>query len=155
MNWVTIVRLCAVKNVKFVKGVYSTGYHQKYVTNRPGLKKVDGFIVVASVRLLLLFSACEQTNKTIVDLLLRFGAQVNHSCIQGGSALHESCRHGQPELCRKLLEAGADLHTENIYGIQPLFIAAQHGHTGIIHLLTKKGQLYKPVHEISLESIRS
>ncbi len=117
---------------------------------------MHGFLVVANLRLLvLLFSACEQTNKAIVDVLLRFGAQVNHSCIEGGSALHESCRHGQPELCRMLLDAGADLHTKNIYGIQPLFTAAQHGHVGIICLLIKRGQLCKPVHEITLESVRS
>ncbi|XP_045898515.1 ankyrin repeat and SOCS box protein 2-like, partial [Micropterus dolomieu] len=85
-----------------------------------------------------LFAACEHPNKAIVELLLRFGAKVNR-CTQGGSALHEACRHGQVDICRVLLEAGANIHSKNIYGIQPLFTAAQHGLCDILQLLAEKG----------------
>lgn len=83
-----------------------------------------------------------------MELLLRFGAKVNR-CTQGGSALHEACRHGQVDICRVLLEAGANIHSKNIYGIQPLFTAAQHGLCDILQLLAEKGQSCRPVHEFS------
>lgn len=65
---------------------------------------------------------------------------MNRCSLQGTSALHEACRHGQLKLCRLLLEAGGDLRIKNIYGIQSFFIAAQHGHTDIIKLLAGEGQ---------------
>lgn len=105
--------------------------------------------------LLLLFSACEEPNEAIVDLLLRSGARVNRCNIQGVTALHEACRHGQLKLCRKLLESGADHHAKNIYGIRPMFTAAQLGHVNIIQLLAKKGQPFIPVHQLSFVSVDS
>lgn len=38
-----------------------------------------------------------------------------------------------------LLDSGADFNIKNIYNIEPLFTAAQHGHPDIVHLLARKG----------------
>lgn len=65
---------------------------------------------------------------------------MNRSCSLGATALHEACRHSELKLCRMLLEAGANLQARNIYGIQPFFVAAQHGHVKIIRMLAKRGE---------------
>ncbi|MEQ2196020.1 hypothetical protein XENOCAPTIV_022292, partial [Xenoophorus captivus] len=68
-------------------------------------------------------SACEHPNEEVVELLLRYGAQVNLTCTQGDSPLHEACQHGCLRLCSILLDAGADLKVKNIYNIQPLIVS--------------------------------
>lgn len=74
-----------------------------------------------------------------MELLLRFGAQVNCSCSSGYIPLHEACRNGTMALCSMLLQAGAKLSSRNIYGIQPLFTAAQNGHCQVVRLLARRG----------------
>uniref|UniRef100_A0A8C6T3D4 Ankyrin repeat and SOCS box containing 2b n=1 Tax=Neogobius melanostomus TaxID=47308 RepID=A0A8C6T3D4_9GOBI len=52
--------------------------------------------------------ACEQRDEPLVALLLRSGAKVNRSCSFGNSALYR-----------------------NVFGIDPLFMAAQNGHSSL------------------------
>lgn len=73
-------------------------------------------------------------------MLLRYGAQVNLSSIQGESPLHEACRHGDLMVCRRLLDAGANLKARNVYQIQPVFSAAQNGNAETLQLLVQRGE---------------
>jgi len=74
-----------------------------------------------------------------VALLLDFGARVNKQCIQGWTALHEAVSRNNVEICEMLVKAGAKLSATNIYGISPLFVAAQSGHVQALTFLINNG----------------
>ncbi|CAB1340067.1 unnamed protein product, partial [Coregonus sp. 'balchen'] len=75
-----------------------------------------------------LYKACESGNAEIVVMLLNHGAVVNKHCIQGCTALQEAVSRNNVEICEILVQAGAKLSPTNMYGIAPLFTAAQSGH---------------------------
>ncbi|MEQ2183091.1 hypothetical protein GOODEAATRI_029088, partial [Goodea atripinnis] len=70
---------------------------------------------------------CERSNGAIVAALLNHKVGVNTRCIQGWTALQETVVRGNLEICEMLLKAGAKLNLRNMYGITPLFTAAQNG----------------------------
>lgn len=64
---------------------------------------------------------------------------MNTHCIQGWTALQEAVCRNSVEICEMLLKAGAKLSLTNIYGITPLFTAAQSGQLATLRLLLKHG----------------
>lgn len=72
-------------------------------------------------------------------MLLNHGAAVNIQCCQGWTALQEAVCRNHVEICEMLLKAGAKLNLGNIYGIKPLFTAAQSGQLATLRLLLKHG----------------
>lgn len=87
-----------------------------------------------------MFPACEKENPAIVAMLLNHGATVNKSCIQGWTALHEAVCRNHVEICEMLVKAGAKISTPNIYGITPIFVAAQSGKIDTLRFLLKNGK---------------
>uniref|UniRef100_A0A3B1JZ71 Ankyrin repeat and SOCS box containing 2a, tandem duplicate 2 n=1 Tax=Astyanax mexicanus TaxID=7994 RepID=A0A3B1JZ71_ASTMX len=84
---------------------------------------------------------CEKGFEDAVGLLLRFGASTTKSCVQGGTPLHEAVRQKNLEICKMLLQAGAKIMAKNIYGIDPVFTAAQCGTTDVLNFLLMKGDV--------------
>uniref|UniRef100_A0A3B3RYE3 Uncharacterized protein n=1 Tax=Paramormyrops kingsleyae TaxID=1676925 RepID=A0A3B3RYE3_9TELE len=82
-------------------------------------------------------TACEQENVKMVELILKFGGGVNKICIQGWTALHEAVCRNNLQICEMLVEAGAKVGTPNMYGITPLFVAAQCGRVEALHFQLK------------------
>ena len=86
---------------------------------------------------------------------------VNVGWVDGRGALIWACVLGYTEAVKLLLEANADIHMVNGYGVTALKIAKQHGHTEIIELLNNcnkpnnflilNGKKYKLVEEIENE----
>ncbi len=85
--------------------------------------------------------ACEKENQAMVAMLLNFGASVNKSCHQGWTALHESVCRNNVEICEMLMKAGAKVSIPNIYGLTPIFVAAQSGKVDALRLLLKNGNI--------------
>lgn len=84
-------------------------------------------------------AACERNSAAIVAVLLNHGVAVNTRCIQGWTALQETVVRSNLEICDMLLKAGAKLNLRNMYGITPLFTAAQNGQMAALHFLIKHG----------------
>lgn len=75
----------------------------------------------------------------MVAALLNHGAVVNSPCIWGCTALHEASGQNNVEICEMLLKAGAKHNLTNMYGISPLFNAAQSGQLAALRVLLKHG----------------
>src|SRR6185295_5273374 len=71
-----------------------------------------------------------------VRALLRGGADVNAAEGDGMTALHWAAEHGDQELAKVLLEAGANARAETRIGRHtPLHVAAKGGHDRVVRLL--------------------
>lgn len=75
-------------------------------------------------------------------MLLNHGAVVNKHCIQGWTALQEAVSRNSVEICEMLVQAGAKLSPTNMYGITPLFTAAQSGCVETLRFLIKHGTIF-------------
>lgn len=84
-------------------------------------------------------AACERSNAAMVAALLNHGAAVNTHCILGWTALQEAVCRNNVEICDMLLKAGAKHNLTNVYGIAPLFSAAQSGQLAALRFLLKHG----------------
>ena len=72
-------------------------------------------------------------------MLLNHGASVNVHCNQGWTPLQEAVCRNNVEICEMLVQAGARLTPANVYGISPLFTAAQSGQIATLRFLIKHG----------------
>jgi len=86
--------------------------------------------------------ACEKENPAMVAMLLNYGASVNKNCIQGWTALHESVCRNNVEICEILVKAGAKVNMPNMYGITPIFVAAQSGKVDALRMLLRNGNIF-------------
>uniref|UniRef100_A0A3B4ARI2 SOCS box domain-containing protein n=1 Tax=Periophthalmus magnuspinnatus TaxID=409849 RepID=A0A3B4ARI2_9GOBI len=84
-----------------------------------------------------LYKACERCNPAMVATLLN--AAVNLHCIQGWTALQEAVVRNSVEICEMLISAGAKINIPNMYGISPMFTAAQTGSMDALCFLIKHG----------------
>lgn len=85
-------------------------------------------------------AACERNSAAMVAELLNHGVAVNTHCIRGWSALQVAVTLNNVEICEMLLKAGANLKLTNMYGITPLFTAAQTGQVAALRFLLKQGK---------------
>lgn len=85
-------------------------------------------------------AACEVNNAGLVAALLNHGAAVNTHCLLGWTALQEAMCRDNVEIGEMLLKAGAKLNLTNVYGISPLFTAAQSGQLAALRFLIKHGE---------------
>lgn len=88
-------------------------------------------------------TACEKGTEEAVGLLIRYGASTNKSSVQRVTPLHEAVTSKNVEICKMLLQAGANLMAKNKYGIDPLFMAAQCGAAAVLSVLLMKGMPQK------------
>ena len=58
------------------------------------------------------------------------------------SRLHLAAAQGDMEQCENLLAANANLYIKNLSRATPLWVAAQHGHLHVVHLLLVHGTSY-------------
>jgi ankyrin repeat protein len=84
--------------------------------------------------------AAMQGDAETVRTLLKQGADVNAAQGDGMTALHWAARHGDVELARMLVYAGANLKaTTRLGGYTPLIMASQAGHTAVVDTLVRAG----------------
>lgn len=65
-------------------------------------------------------------------ILIRSGCRLHLKDIDGWSALHFASSQGDVEMCRMLLDAGAQLDEYSNSGETPLLLAARGGHTDVV-----------------------
>lgn len=74
-----------------------------------------------------------------IALLAEGAARANEAAPDGTRALHWAIYHGEVELVRRLIEAGADVTVANDYGATPMSEAAIRGDVEILGLLLDAG----------------
>jgi hypothetical protein len=79
--------------------------------------------------------AAREGHLPLVDLLLKWGANVNAMNNLGGSALHAAAFQGRLEVVKVLLKAGADKNLQNGSGRTAAELAAHAGHHDLFELL--------------------
>lgn len=75
---------------------------------------------------------------SIVEMLIKHGANINAADINGHSPLHGAAKEGRKEVVRFLIERGADTNAKDKDEIQPLQLAALKGHDDIVEMLLQK-----------------
>ena len=75
----------------------------------------------------------------IVDMLLTFGAYVNHFGDKMWAPVHVACDHGYTGVATSLIDGAADFETPVEGGVTALYIAAYAGHADIVRLLVRSG----------------
>ena len=90
--------------------------------------------------------AAMQKNAAAVRDLLKQGADVNAAQGDGMTSLHWAASHGDVELSKMLLVAGANVRaTTRINGYTPLFLAAREGNAAVVAALLDAGADAKAV----------
>jgi ankyrin repeat protein len=84
----------------------------------------------------------------IVELLLRYQANVNAKSDGGWTPLHTACDKGSAEIVRILLKAGADVNVKLLNGMSPLHLAAQGGHAAVVELLLGRKEVKRAARDI-------
>ncbi|GCB68501.1 hypothetical protein scyTo_0000889 [Scyliorhinus torazame] len=84
-----------------------------------------------------LITAIRNGTLDATSLLLRFGAAVNLECNNKRTALHEAAKLGRKDLVDLLIRAGAIIDPRSAFGLTPLALAAQNGHTEVLFTITK------------------
>jgi len=79
-----------------------------------------------------------------VKALLNAGADVNAKDELGWTPLMKACfnddvDHGFPEVAQTLIDAGADIEAQIVYGTRALMLAAGRGEAGVVDVLLKAG----------------
>ena len=84
--------------------------------------------------------AAMASNVASVRALLKQGADVNAAQGDGMTALHWAATHGDADLARMLIYAGANLRAATrLNGYTPLFLASREGHHAVIQALLEAG----------------
>ena len=82
--------------------------------------------------------AAASGNLSIVQLLVKHGADLNHRDRDGWSPIHWAAEEGHLEIVRLLLDYGANSNAVSSYGTSPLHCAANGGHVSIVSLLLER-----------------
>jgi len=82
--------------------------------------------------------ACQNGNKTIADLLIDLGANINSKDNKGNTCLHYSVFSGNEILVKKLVMLGADKNIKNLEGDSPLNTAEKSKYNDIVDILRDK-----------------
>ena len=86
-----------------------------------------------------LADAAEQRDKASVSTLLKSGADVNATQVDGTTALHWATYNDDAETVALLVRAGANVNAVNRYGMPPLAQACINGNAAIVNLLLDAG----------------
>ncbi|XP_058857917.1 protein phosphatase 1 regulatory subunit 12A isoform X2 [Acipenser ruthenus] len=84
-------------------------------------------------------AACSAGDREEVRGLLQQGADINHTNVDGLTALHQACIDENLEMVEFLVEHGANVNQPDNEGWTPLHAAASCGFTDIAGFLIKKG----------------
>ncbi|KLJ06231.1 hypothetical protein EMPG_10341 [Blastomyces silverae] len=77
-------------------------------------------------------------HRSVVELLLEKGAELNHSDAKGYSPLLRATGMGHTQIVKLMLERRADPNTETDLKYTPLLVAAEQGHANLLELLLRK-----------------
>ena len=87
-----------------------------------------------------LFLASREGQASVVDALLKAGAEFDPRSSTGSTPLMLAAASGNVEAVQRLLDAGADVKAkENARGQTPLMFAAAYDRVGVVELLLKRG----------------
>lgn len=86
-----------------------------------------------------LADAVQNLDRSAIHRRLSHREEIQQAQADGMTALHWAAFHGEVELVKQLLAAGATVSATNRYGIQPLSLACQNGSAGAVDLLLKSG----------------
>ncbi|XP_056001178.1 uncharacterized protein LOC125656335 [Ostrea edulis] len=86
-----------------------------------------------------LTTACEEGHVSIVDELVKAGADVNLRDIWENTPLIAACKRGHVSIVDELVKAGADVNLQGKGGNTPLTAACERGHVSIVDELVKAG----------------
>ena len=87
-----------------------------------------------------LADAIEQADWTAVESLLdKNRHEVNAQQADNMTALHWAAWHDRLDICKTLVERGADVQAHNRYGVTPLAIACLNGNAEMVRLLLSSG----------------
>ena len=86
-----------------------------------------------------LSDAAERRDRAGIGDLLKQGADVNATQVDGMTALHWSTYNDDLQTTELLLQAGANAKAANRYGVTPLTLACTNGNGAIVELLLKGG----------------
>ena len=79
--------------------------------------------------------ASSRGHYNMVKLLLKKGANINHTEFSGMSALHKAARNGHAQCVKLLLANGAKVDARTVGGVTPAMLAIQEGHRKVIRYL--------------------
>jgi len=75
----------------------------------------------------------------ILQLLVKFHANINQTNNVGWTPLLQACWHGHTNTAQYLIQQGVDVNKRNKYGASALTIAASSGHLSVVRLLLEAG----------------
>ncbi|KAK2810116.1 hypothetical protein FQN50_003311 [Emmonsiellopsis sp. PD_5] len=77
-------------------------------------------------------------HRSVVELLLEKGAELNHFDKKGYSPLLRAAAMGHTETAKLMLEKGADPNSKTVLNYTPLLLAAKEGHASMLEALLEK-----------------
>ncbi len=83
----------------------------------------------------LLNHACSKENTEIVELLIKYGADVHHKSDSGNTVLHYLCKYNCFKSAEILLKHGADTSIKGQYNETPYEIAQRMGHHEMVTIM--------------------
>jgi ankyrin repeat protein len=83
--------------------------------------------------------ACHKGHLKVVKYLVKMGADVNVSTLNGTTPLYRACQYGHESIVEFLLDHGADINMSRRNGYSPLYIACLKGHLGVVKQLLSRG----------------
>jgi ankyrin repeat protein len=87
-----------------------------------------------------LLVALHHTHSEVVALLVRRGIDVNSAQSPSGySLLMQACERGSVDMCKALIDLGADMNMKNSEGDTALLIATSLNHSDVVALLIAHG----------------
>lgn len=81
--------------------------------------------------------ACQNNNKDIIRLLLKYGANIDEQDIDLNTPLHIACQNNQHDIVNILLENKANINAKNKESWTPLHIVCKQGNTLIAEELLR------------------
>jgi len=86
-----------------------------------------------------LVGAVKQSNTAAIEKLIKSGADVNATEVDGTTALDWAVSHDDLKMVELLIKAGANIKAVNRYGVSPLSIAANDASAAVVDRLLKAG----------------
>lgn len=85
--------------------------------------------------------ASKNDNVVLVKELLRYGAHINISDMDGLTPLHYMSRSGHNDVVRILIDHGANINQRDNYTFTPLYYACCHGNLDVVKTLIDTGKI--------------
>jgi ankyrin repeat protein len=83
--------------------------------------------------------AAERRDQAVLSTLLKSGADVNATQVDGTTALHWAAYHDDADTAALLVKRGANVNAINRYGVPPLALASTNGSAAVVKLLLDAG----------------